>query len=56
MKSQLTLKVVDNVIGFNLNETKKNNKGGIGLLSLKQRVSALDGSLNIKSSKKGYIH
>lgn len=46
---QIVLRVVDNGVGFNPGQ----ERGGLGLVSMRQRVRSVDGSIDITSSSKG---
>jgi two-component system, NarL family, sensor kinase len=49
-KTNIEIRTADNGIGFDVNE----NKNGLGLLSIKERVNALKGKLSLSSeAKKG---
>lgn len=48
----IQLDINDNGIGFNVKKRPNTkNKGGLGLISLHERIALLDGRLNIKSKK-----
>ena len=46
------IEVVDDGVGFNVKEVSKKKDVGIGLISLHQRIAALNGKLLIKSTEK----
>lgn len=46
----LQLMISDDGVGFNLNSTQKNPRG-LGLLSMKERITLVDGTLDIQSSE-----
>jgi signal transduction histidine kinase len=53
--SKLKMIYADDGVGFDLNKIKK-SASGIGLLNIQNRVSTLDGDLEIKTSEnKGFI-
>ncbi len=49
-KTNLLFEVIDNGVGFNIDEIDKIQSSGIGLAGLKERVGFLDGKLLIASS------
>jgi signal transduction histidine kinase len=50
-ENKLSVSIIDNGDGFDLEEVSKLKKGGIGLISLSQRIKMIGGKLEIKSSK-----
>ncbi|RUT78211.1 PAS domain S-box protein [Ancylomarina longa] len=50
-EDMLSLSIEDDGLGFDLTKTKKkSSKGGIGLMSMKERVQAFNGNISIHSS------
>ena len=47
----LCLQVIDDGVGFNIEEVAQREDSGIGLKSLKERVNFLGGKLLIESNK-----
>lgn len=49
----LTMQVIDNGIGFNPKELKKNNLIGLGLLGIESRLAIVNGTISYEQSKYG---